>query len=197
MASTPITRAFDNHAEAETARSALLSGGIPDSAISILARAPDEADAGVDASDAVATGATVGTLVGGGLGTLAGLGAMAIPGVGPIVAAGWLVAALTGAGVGAASGAGVAAAAGGLYGTLHQTGLSDEHAQFYAESVKRGGSLVLVRSEDATMRGMAEDILGRSGHVDVETRSQAWRDSGWRGHDASNMSVDTSRRYGS
>ncbi len=197
MQTTPITRAFDDHAAAEQARNALLSGGIPDSAISIVARVPDETADGTEAVAPVATGAALGTLVGGGIGALTGVGLMAIPGVGPIVAAGWLVAMLTGAGAGAMAGAGVAAAADGLYGTLHKTGLSDEHSQFYAESVTRGGTLVLVRSEDGVQRSTAEEILSRSGHVDLETRSQEWRDAGWRGHDRNGVSVDTSRRYGS
>jgi len=118
------------------------------------------------------TGATLGTLVGGGAGLLAGLGALAIPGVGPIVAAGWLVAAITGAGVGAA--------AGGMLGALTQAGLGEEHAETYAEGVRRGGHLVMVRDEPSRT-AEAERILDRHGPVDMSSRQKAWRDDGWTG----------------
>ena len=51
--------------------------------------------------------------------------------------------------VGAASGAGIGAAAGGLLGSLTGAGVSEEDAHVYAEGVRRGGTLVTVRAEDA------------------------------------------------
>jgi hypothetical protein len=122
------------------------------------------------------TGASLGTVLGGGAGLLAGLGALAIPGVGPVVAAGWLVAALTGAGVGAA--------AGGLLGALTGAGLGEEHAETYAEGVRRGGHLVVVRADDARSTE-AERIMARHNPVDMESRSADWRSQGWSGGNAS------------
>jgi hypothetical protein len=194
---SPITRAYDSHAEAERAQTDLIAAGVPEGDISIISRAADGSVDKPTEADPVATGATVGTLIGGGLGTLAGLGAMAIPGVGPIVAAGWVVAMLTGAGAGAAAGAGAGAAASGLFTTLHHSGMSEEDANLYAESVTRGGSLVMVRSDDAAKRATAESVLSRSGHVDVALRSQEWRDKGWVPGSVAAPEVDTRARYGS
>src|SRR5208337_657093 len=62
-----------------------------------------------------------------------------------VVAAGWLVATAAGA----ATGAVVGAAAGGLVGSLTGAGVPERDAQFYAEGVRRGGTLVTVRVDDA------------------------------------------------
>ncbi len=115
------------------------------------------------------TGASIGTILGGGAGLLAGIGALAIPGVGPVIAAGWLVATLTGAGAGAA--------AGGLLGSLTGAGVSDDHAHVYAEGVRRGSTLVTVRSDDARATE-AEAIMSRHGPVDVAQRGADYRASG-------------------
>lgn len=123
-----------------------------------------------DTSTGAGTGATLGTVLGGGAGLLAGLGMLAIPGVGPIVAAGWLVASLTGAGVGAA--------AGGLLGSLVGAGVSEEDAHTYAEGVRRGGTLVTVRADEG-QRSMVEAVLDRYSPVDVTTRREEYRTTGW------------------
>ena len=110
---------------------------------------------------------------GGGVGVLAGLGMLAIPGVGPVVAAGWLVALA----VGAAGGA----AAGGILGGLIGSGISKEHAEVYAEGVRRGGSLVTVRTnEDDAAR--VESILDTHA-VDPAVRRSEYVGSGWTGYD--------------
>lgn len=94
-----------------------------------------------DGSAGAKRGAVAGTVVGGAAALLAGIGAIAIPGIGPLVAAGWLVATLTGAGVGAAGGS--------LLGALTGAGVSHEEAETYNEGVRRGGTVVAVRAEDA------------------------------------------------
>jgi hypothetical protein len=118
-----------------------------------------------------ATGATLGTVLGGGAGLLAGIGSLAIPGLGPIVAAGWLIATLTGAGAGAA--------AGGLLGGLAGAGFGEEHASTYAEGVRRGGHLVVVRAEE-TRAMEAELILDRHNPMDTDRAAEGWRAEGWR-----------------
>ncbi|MBP8947500.1 MAG: hypothetical protein KBG73_01585, partial [Candidatus Promineofilum sp.] len=94
--------------------------------------------------EAMAEGAAGGALVGGALGGLGGLllglGALAIPGIGPVIAAGPIVAGLTGAGIGAA--------VGGLAGALINWGVPQEEAEFYTEGVRRGGTLVAVKSDE-------------------------------------------------
>jgi len=116
------------------------------------------ADAGI--------GAVTGAVLGGGLGVLAGLGMLAIPGFGPVIAAGWLVATLTGVGIGAA--------AGGLLGALVGAGVPHEEAQLYNEGVRRGGTLIAVKTAD-DMADRAADVLNRFGAVDIDERAESYR----------------------
>jgi hypothetical protein len=132
----------------------------------------------VDSSSAsgAAAGAGVGAIIGALGGLVLGLSLIPIPGIGPIVAAGPLASALTGAGVGAV--------VGGLIGALTGIGVPEEHAGYYAEGVRRGGSLVIVKT-DATMLDNISTILNRHNPVDVEQRVSTWRSSGWSGFDQS------------
>ena len=126
--------------------------------------------------EAMAEGAAGGALVGGALGGLGGLllglGALAIPGIGPVIAAGPIVAGLTGAGIGAA--------VGGLAGALINWGVPQEEAEFYTEGVRRGGTLVAVKSDEG-MVNEALQIMNHYGPVDVRERSSMWRSEGWTG----------------
>ena len=124
-----------------------------------------------DASGAAA-GAVTGGVVGGAAGLAASLMGLAIPGIGPIIAAGPIVATLSGAGVGAV--------AGGLIGGLTDMGVSKSDAEYYAESVRRGGALVTVRADD-TRADRAAEIMREHGAVDIEQRAEQWRQSGWTG----------------
>ncbi|MFO1397728.1 MAG: hypothetical protein U1F48_11755 [Burkholderiales bacterium] len=130
-----------------------------------------------EATETTASGAATGVLTGGALGGVAGLAAslmgLAIPGVGPILAAGPIAAALAGAGAGAV--------AGGLIGGLTDMGVPEEHAQFYAEQVRRGGALVTVRV-DESRADEAERILREHGAFDIEDRVVQWRSEGWTGY---------------
>lgn len=195
MSERAVTALFERYADAEAAIERLEALGIPHADIAILtSRSPDapdvsapgttpvagEAEANATAAGtgigtgtgATGTGATVGGILGGGAGLLAGLGLLAVPGLGPVVAAGWLVTALTGAGIGAA--------AGGLVGGLTGAGMSEAEATAYAEGVRRGGTLVTVRSEE----GRADQVvaaLKESGSIDLDERAQGWRAEGWTG----------------
>lgn len=120
-------------------------------------------------------GALAGGMIGGTAGLIAGLAGLALPGVGPLVAAGPIAAALTGAGLGAI--------AGGLIGGLRAIGVSDTDAEYYAEAVRRGGALVVVKADDARAPSIA-DTMRRHGAIDIESRVAAWRASGWTGFDA-------------
>jgi hypothetical protein len=124
----------------------------------------------------VAAGVLTGGAVGGLAGVLLGLGALAIPGLGPIIAAGPLVAGLAGAGMGAA--------VGGLVGALVNWGVPQEEAEVYAESVRRGGILVGLKTDEANT-ARAVEIMNRHDPIDVERQSEQWRASGWTGYDAS------------
>jgi uncharacterized membrane protein len=137
-----------------------------------------------DVSQGAAAGAGTGAVLGGLGGLLVGLGALAIPGIGPVIAAGPLAAALAGAGIGAA--------AGGMVGALVDLGIPDQEAQFYNESVRRGGTLVIVRTSEA-MADRASSVMKRFNPVDMKRREQDWRTSGWHGYGTEPAGTTTTR----
>ena len=182
MALRTLTRLFDNHQDAVATVPALEAAGFPRDEISLVAHSEHGrhyTNAETTGGEAGAGGgAAAGTIVGGGLGLLAGIGSLAIPGVGPVVAAGWLVATLTGAGVGAALGAG----AGGLIGALTGAGVPENDAHVYAEGVRRGGTLVNLRVDEARAPE-AERILNNRTYVDPAQRRIEYERTGWKGFD--------------
>jgi hypothetical protein len=180
---TMITRMFDSREHALAAVRDLEAAGFSSDDLGVVASNADNtgvSDArdehGKATGSGTGIGATLGTLVGGGAGLAAALGALAIPGIGPIVAAGALVATLTGAGAGAL--------AGGILGGLTGMGVSETEAPVYAEGVRRGGSLVTVRT-DSARRAEVEAILSRHTPVDISQREADYRASGWKGYDDS------------
>jgi len=191
-----VVALYDDFRDASRAVQDLTQSGFSRSNISLVAGDPrgeygrylgtTETGAHMETSD-VAEGAGVGAGVGavlGGLGgLLVGLGALTIPGIGPVIAAGPLAAALSGlagAGVGAVAGG----VAGGLLGAMADLGIPEEPASYYAEGVRRGGSLVTVRTPDE-MANRAVDILNSHHPVDLNQRVSEWRSSGWAGFDQS------------
>ena len=182
--SQTITRLYDDYADASAAVRELEAMGISHDDISIVANnthgnhAVDGHD-GVNDHGDVSRGTSTGALLGGAGGLLAGLGLLAIPGLGPIVAAGWLAATAVGAGIGAAGGA----ATGSLVGALKNSGHTEEDANVYSEGVRRGGTLVSAKvAEDRVTQANA--VLDRNKSVDIASRGQAYRQSGWTQFDA-------------
>jgi uncharacterized protein (TIGR02271 family) len=196
-----ITAMFDKYQDAAEAVSRLERAGIPHADISIVSndaanrdristsagststatRRSDASD-GDDAATGAGTGASMGAMLGGGAGLLAGLGMLAIPGLGPVVAAGWLASTLVGAGAGAATG--------GLVGSLTGAGIDEADAHTYAEGIRRGGTLVTVRAEDAQSSRVI-DILDDEGTVNLDDRESTWRKEGWSGRYAPEQSTGT------
>ncbi len=115
-------------------------------------------------------GAAVGTGVGAGLGAvggfLLGLGALAIPGIGPVLAAGPILGTLAGLGVGGATG--------GVVGALVDAGIPEEQANVYSEGVRRGGTLVTIRTSDDHAE-QAADIMNRFDPINIDQRTGAWK----------------------
>ncbi|MGQ3164897.1 MAG: hypothetical protein ACT6T3_21995, partial [Agrobacterium sp.] len=148
--------------------------GVPSSDISIVSNNSDRRHEESNAAEGAGTGAGIGAVVGGAGGLLTGLGLMAIPGVGPVVAAGWLAATAAGAAAGAVAGG----AAGGIIGALTSSGVPERDAHFYAEGVRRGGTLVTAKVDDA-LAPEAEAILKRSNWVDPTERRAAYEKQGW------------------
>ncbi len=189
MAKT-VVGLFDTFSEAQNVVQELVNNGFNRNEISILAsdargeysRAVGDTGTGSATAEGAGAGALGGGVLGGVLGLLVGVGALAIPGIGPVLAAGPLAAALGTAGASTLVGAGIGAAAGGVIGALVGAGIPEEDANFYAEGVRRGGTLVMVRSSD-DMANRAYDVMQRYGAVDVDKRSGDWRSSGWSGFD--------------
>jgi hypothetical protein len=65
---------------------------------------------------------------------------------------------------------------------LTELGVPQEAAEGYAEGVRRGGSLVVGRAEDARA-AEATAIMDREGAADFSARIDAWRAGGWTGFD--------------
>ncbi len=175
MSGRTIARLFDSYDDAAQSVRDLEAAGFAHADISLVAnnadnRVVEDGNAGGNEAGAGAeVGAVGGALAGGGAGVLAGLGLLAIPGVGPVVAAGWLAALA----VGAAGGA----AAGGLLGALLGAGISKEHAEVFAEGVRRGGALVTVRTS-VERHDEASAILDKNA-VDPVSRRAEYASSGW------------------
>jgi len=171
MTST-VVGLYDTMSAAQKVVSELQDAGFRREDISLVARdnegeysrylSEDEKDKGHGAGK----GAGIGAVLGGAAGLLVGLGVLAIPGIGPILAAGPIVSALAGAGIGAA--------AGGLVGALTDAGVPEEEARNYEEGVKRGGTLVTVRSDD-NMTDRAVEIMNHYNPINVEEQAVAWQ----------------------
>jgi hypothetical protein len=185
---------FDSPAAAQSAVQELANSGFDRNDISLVAndaRGEYRTYTGGETSAAgegAAAGAVGGGVLGGVLGLLVGVGALAIPGIGPVLAAGPLAAALGTAGASTLVGAGIGAATGGIVGALVGAGIPEEDAHFYAEGVRRGGTLVMAKTSDE-MANNAYTIMQRAGAVDVDERSGAYRSSGWERFD------DTAQPY--
>lgn len=166
------TRVYDSYAAARQVVTDLEAAGVASSDVSLLANrhVSDEYDDVEDVSTGAGTGAGVGAAVGGGAGLLAGLGLLAIPGLGPLVAAGWFASTAVGALAGAATG--------GLIGALTDAGVSEETANVYAESVRRGGTMVTARVADAQDAKTAA-IMDRAAPIDPVARRAEYQSAGW------------------
>jgi hypothetical protein len=171
---TTFSRVYDNYGQAQRAVRDLEALGVDSDGISIVANqsVTEEYDA-ADDSSATSSAAGLGAAVGGGAGLLAGLGMMAIPGLGPVVAAGWLASTALGAAAGAVSG--------GIIGALVDAGTSEEDAHVYSEAVRRGGTLVTVRTNVDSERVQA--VLDGYSPVDPASRRAEYQQEGWQSFD--------------
>jgi hypothetical protein len=137
-------------------------------------------DIGVISSDLMreaataATGASKGMAFGALAGMLLSAATMMIPGLGPILVAGPGLTLLGGTTLGAL--------AGGIVGALKARGVPEEQANFYAEGVRRGGTLITVNAKTDELAQRAVDILKRHGAVDIDQRVADWKRFGWGGH---------------
>ncbi len=174
MSKVTISRLFDHCSDAQKAIRQLREAGVAEDDISLIANNADKWYA-PDYAAGAGKGAAIGAGFGGFAGLLAGLGLLAVPGLGPVVAAGWLAA--------AAAGAVAVGAAGSVIGMLAEAGVAVNDAEVYAESIRRGGSLVSARV-DAGDKDRLEAILHPSS-VDIGKRREALTSTGWTNFDPS------------
>ncbi len=117
-----------------------------------------------DAESEAGSDAVVGALIG----LAAGMIAVVLPGIGALIAAGPIAGAIGGMTAGAA--------AGGVIGLLKDQGIAKEEAEFYAEGLARGGSLVTVHNVDSDREKRAREILDKAGAMGTE-EIEEWRAS--------------------
>ncbi len=68
----------------------------------------------------------------------------------------------------------------GIWASLKQVLVPDDHAHPYAEGVSRGHPLVVADVTEA-QRDAAEAALQAAHPINIESRAQAWADEGWDG----------------
>jgi len=173
---TQVTHIYDDASTAREVVAALEDAGFTSSEISIVTQKGDSLSTTTadGVGDGATTGATIGLVAGTGAGLLASLGVLAIPGIGPLVAAGVLATTLATAAAGTVTG--------GLLGALIDYGVSPDHAEVYAENVRRGGTLVSVKA-DGERLAEAEEIMQEYDPVDIGARGETYRKEGWTRYD--------------
>ncbi len=159
-----ITRSYESYDNARRVVEELQSAGFPSTNISLVGRheSTDNSNAG--------EGAGIGAALGGTAGLLAGLGLLAIPGIGPVVAAGWLASTAAGAAAGGVTG--------GIIGAFTSAGEDEESANYYAETVRRGGTVVSVKAHE-DQAPAAEAIMDGATPIDRDARLTDYRNEGW------------------
>ena len=175
-----ISAMYDTMAQAQATVTELLAQGIPNSDINLVANASDAEYAanfteGNKIHEAGETVTEAGAAVGGIGGLVVGLSFFMIPGIGPVLAAGGLLASLI-------AGTSLGALAGGAVSVLVELGIASEQAGTYAEGIRRGGALLVVKSSEA-VADQAEAVIKRHQPINVEERALSWKQRGWATYD--------------
>ena len=188
MAKT-VAALYDDFETSVQAVEQLVATGFDREQISLIAHSDDERLQGYvhdpDTPEDRSDGAGLGAVVGGLGGLLLGISAIAIPGVGPVITAGSIAMGLVSGGLGAL--------AGGMIGAMVDAGIPDEEAELYAEGVRRGGAVVMVQAAD-DRAALAAMTLNRFAPVDIESRTQTWREQGREGDLSDPATRDAVRR---
>jgi hypothetical protein len=159
-----VSGLFDTYDQVIGAVDALSDAGVASGDITVISPKRDSSKA--------AEGAGIGAALGGATGLLAGLAATSLPGLGPVMGVGWLVTAAIGAAAGGI--------AGGIIGFLTEAGVDEHDAHVYAEGIRRGGTLVVARVDDAQAVAV-RDIFAKSGSIDTASRRSEYEADGWDG----------------
>jgi hypothetical protein len=170
-----VARVYDTYAQARQVVEDLEDCGIASSDINLIAnRHVCEETARIHQPSAAGPGASVGAALGAAAGLLAGLGVIAIPGLGPVVAAGALASTAAGAAAGAVTG--------GVVGALVKAGVPEREAEVYCEAVRRGGTMVSVRTSEDRV-AYVEQIMDRHAPIDPAERRTFYAREGWKSFD--------------
>lgn len=71
-----------------------------------------------------------------------------------------------------------------FFGSIFGGDDNDDERGIYAESVRRGSTVVVVNADESKVE-MVADVLNRAGAVDVDRRSSQYRQAGYKSYDAS------------
>ena len=173
-----VTGIFNSRADAERAITELKAAGASSSEISMLTpQSSEQQRSSVPVTDAEqpGMGRTMGGVVGGAVGAATGLslGAAAasifIPAVGPVLAIGFLGAALFGAG-----GAFGGAAAGEAIEEGMDEGLPVDEMFVYEDALRRGRSMLLVRTDGKLRSDIAKEVMRQSGAEGIDSARENW-----------------------
>lgn len=180
MTNNTLVGYFDDRDTAQRAVNDLIDAGVSRDDISIVSNdgsggmTTETYDAsGNLAGEGAASGLTSGAVVGGLAGVLIGFGFTVLPIAGVLLAG-----PIAGLIAGAASGA----VTGGVVGGLIGLGIPKEHAELYAEGIRRGGTLVTVGNSSVD-ESRVREILNQDGAIDIQARGAAWRAEGYTGYD--------------
>ena len=165
---------FESAKDVNDAVTELMKQGFTKPEISVLARKEVIKETGVDVVSGAEVGAITGGVTGGVVGLLLGLSVIAIPGVGWVIAGAefltWIGATLLGAAAGAIGG--------GLIGSLTALGLPEHEAHVFAEGIKRGNTLLAVRTVDERAQ-IASDVMTQFHGLDVDAQRMKLETTGW------------------
>lgn len=168
-----VVALYDNWTDAEAAIQDLLDNGFSRDQINIITRHNvKEVVQHGQAKESTVLRPAVGGMVAGGVagGILAGLAGIALPGIGTVLVGGPLFAAVFGAHTGAVIG--------GLVAPFADWNLRDNEVAYYKEAIRRGDTLIAVRTEGG-VSDLANSIINRHNPVNLESRVEQWRKEGW------------------
>ena len=83
----------------------------------------------------------------------------------------------------------------GFWASLSDLFMPDEDRYTYAEGVKRGGYLLSARVSDG-LQEAAADILEACDPIDLDQRSETWRQGGWTGYAGASADAPVRAAYG-
>jgi hypothetical protein len=169
-----VTGIFSSQNDAERAVSVLHAAGAPADKIILLKPGKNEHDlqeVPVDSAEQPGMGKAVGAVLGAAGGLSAGtlLTAALIPGVGPVTAIG-----LLGGAILAAAGGAVGAKAGGSIENSQTHGLPEDEIFVYEDALRRGKSVVIAFTDEATEARRLHELLVTEGAEQVDAARHQW-----------------------